>query len=185
MIINGYEIEANTDLRYSNLRNADLRNADLRYSNLRYSNLRNADLRYSNLRYSNLRNADLQGADLRNADLRNADLQGSYLQDANLQDANLQGVYLLNANLQGADLLNADLRYLVSGNNREIKTIQLGEWQIVITKTEMSIGCQHHPITEWFSFNDNVINEMSDNALGWWNKNKQILKLITDNNNDN
>ena len=37
------------DLRYANLRSADLRSADLRYANLRSADLRSADLSYANL----------------------------------------------------------------------------------------------------------------------------------------
>ena len=51
------------NLRYADLRNADLSDANLRYADLRYADLRNADLRYTNLRYTNLRNADLRYAE--------------------------------------------------------------------------------------------------------------------------
>ena len=68
------------DLRYANLRNANLsyanlRYADLRNANLSYANLIYADLRYANLSYADLRYADLSYADLRYADLSNADLR--------------------------------------------------------------------------------------------------------------
>ena len=70
------------NLRYANLRNADLRNADLRGVDLRYANLRkadlcNADLRGASLRYTDLCGADLRYTDLRYANLRNADLCGA------------------------------------------------------------------------------------------------------------
>ena len=109
------------DLRYANLRYADLRNADLRYANLRYADLRNADLRnanlryadlrYADLRYADLRNANLRYADLRNADLRNADLRYADLRNADLRNADLRNADLSNADLRNADLSNADLRY--------------------------------------------------------------------------
>jgi len=74
----------------------DLRGADLRWANLRCADLRDADLR----------GADLRWADLRGADLRWANLQGSDLRGANLRCANLQG-----ANLQGSDLRGANLDF--------------------------------------------------------------------------
>ena len=69
--------------------------ADLRYANLRYANLSDADLRYANLRYANLSDANLSCANL------------SY---ANLRGANLSRANLSRANLYGADLRYADLR---------------------------------------------------------------------------
>ena len=65
------------DLRYANLRYANLSSADLRYANLRYANLSYANLRYANLSYANLSSADLRYADLRYADLSSADLDYS------------------------------------------------------------------------------------------------------------
>ena len=64
------------DLRY-----ADLRQADLSFTNLIGADLRNADLSYAYLRFADLRNAylcdaDLHGADLRNADISYVDLSG-------------------------------------------------------------------------------------------------------------
>ena len=47
---------------------------NLRYANLRYADLEDANLRYADLRYADLEDANLRGADLRGADLRWADL---------------------------------------------------------------------------------------------------------------
>ena len=96
MIVSGYKIECNADLRH-----ADLSDADLRYANLRYADLSDADLSGANLSGANLR-----GANLRYANLSGADLRGANLRYANLRYANLSG-----ANLSGADLRCADLRY--------------------------------------------------------------------------
>ena len=84
MLVNGYEIKPEQNLRYADLRYADLQGVDLQ----------GADLRY---------------ADLRSANLRSADLQGAYLQGANLRSADLRSANLRNVNLQGADLRSADL----------------------------------------------------------------------------
>ena len=75
-------------------------------ANLRYADLRYADLCGVNLRYADLCGADLRGVNFRNADLCKADLCG-----ANLRYADLCGADLRYADLCGADLRNADLLY--------------------------------------------------------------------------
>ncbi len=97
--INGIDGGEKADLRYANLRGADLESADLRYANLGRADLESADLRYANLGRANLRGANLRGADLESADLRYANLGR-----ANLRGANLRGVKLKSANLGGADI---------------------------------------------------------------------------------
>ena len=44
---------------------ADLSNTNLRYDDLRFANLENADLSDANLRYTNLKNVDLEGTNLK------------------------------------------------------------------------------------------------------------------------
>ncbi len=61
----------NTDLRYANLENADLR------ADLRYANLSNANLKEANLNYARLQEANLEKTDLQNANLLGAELQGT------------------------------------------------------------------------------------------------------------
>ena len=93
----------------ANLRGANLRGADLCDANLRYADLRDADLRGANLRYADLCGANLRYADLRGADLRGANLRYANLCDADLCDANLRGANLRNADLRKANLCDADL----------------------------------------------------------------------------
>jgi len=92
-------VKKGANLRYADLRSANLYSADLRYANLQYADLRSADLRYANLQY----------ADLRYADLCSADLCYANLQDANLYSADLRYADLRSANLRSADLRSADL----------------------------------------------------------------------------
>ena len=73
-----------TNLRGTNLMDADLRYADLWDVNLSDSNLNNADLRYTDLRCANLSDTNLSDADLRSANLWNADLR-----DANLKNVKI------------------------------------------------------------------------------------------------
>ena len=110
--------------------------------------------------------ADLGGANLRGANLEGADLQGADLRSADLRGANLQG-----ANLQGADF-----NYCI-GNMREIKSLQLDTWMISFSKDILNIGCETHTIDEWFNFTDKEIDSMGNNALSWWLKWKDYIKL--------
>ena len=102
---------------------------------------------------ANLRGADLHGADLRGANLYDAHLRGANLYEANLCGANLYGEKLLKTPLF---ILNLD-------------------WHVTITTSHMKIGCQLHLISEWRSFNDDEISEMSSRALEFWNKYKSVL----------
>ena len=102
-----------------------------------------------------LQYADLQCTDLRWADLRWADLQGANLREANLQRASLQG-----ANLT-TDVIRIDGM----------------RWDVTIFQDWMTISCQHHHVDDWDKFTDDEIAEMDDDALEFWQANKQ--KLIT------
>jgi len=108
------------------------------------------------------RGTDLSCADLSCANLRDADLR-----DADLRDADLRG-----ANLRGTDLRDA------IGNNREIKTLQLGEYITVVTKYTLSIGCQQHTLEEWEKFSDIEIRKMEDGAVEWWGTWKEIIMRV-------
>jgi uncharacterized protein YjbI with pentapeptide repeats len=70
----GYDCLHDADLRYADLRGANLHGADLSYADLSHANLSDADLSYADLSHANLRGADLSDADLRYADLRCANL---------------------------------------------------------------------------------------------------------------
>jgi uncharacterized protein YjbI with pentapeptide repeats len=82
-----------------------LSGANLRYADLRYANLSGANLSYANLRYANLSYANLSYANLRSAKLRGANLSYANLRSADLRDADL-----IVADLRYADLSHADLR---------------------------------------------------------------------------
>lgn len=95
---------ADTDFRFTNLKNADLSGADLSRADLSGADLSDADLYRANLS-----NAKIQTADLSRADLRDADLSNTYLSATQLHNANLIGVQLIGADLRDADLSGADL----------------------------------------------------------------------------
>ena len=70
----GYDCLHDADLRYADLRCANLHGACLGYADLSHANLSDADLGYADLSHANLSDADLSDADLRYADLSHADL---------------------------------------------------------------------------------------------------------------
>lgn len=74
-----------------------------------YDCLHDADLRYADLRCANLHGACLHDADLRDAYLGCANLHGADLSHANLSHADLSGADLSDADLRYADLSHADL----------------------------------------------------------------------------
>ena len=161
---------------------ADLRGANLGSANLRGADLYGADLRGADLGSANLRGADLRGADLRGANLYGADLRGADLGSANLGSANLRGADLYGADLYGADLYGADLYgadlYGATGNMRELKSLQCEKWPVSYTATHMQIGCQMHPLDDWWAFDDARIVQMDIGALKFWRKWKPILQTI-------
>ena len=53
-----------------------------------------------------------------------------------------------------------------------------GRWNITITDNHISIGCELHTIAQWFKFKDIRISKMAPDALEWWERNKEWLKLL-------
>ena len=92
-------------------------------------------------------------------------IEGGSLQYADLREANLQG-----ANLQGANLRWANLP-------TDVIRIDGMRWDVTILYGYMRIGCQHHYVDDWDKFTDVEISKMDDDALEFWQANKQ--KLIT------
>ena len=123
--------------------------------------------------------ADLGGADLRGADLSHADLSYADLGDADLGDADLSY-----ADLGGADLGGADLGGAI-GNNKEVKSLQLGKYYItILVGIKIHIGCQNHTIEQWENFTDKKISkmDMDNGAFEWWKQWKEvILKVAKEN----
>ena len=95
---------------------------------------------------------------------------------ANLRGANLRGADLCGANLCGANLRGADLY------GDELKKTPLFlynlDWDVTITTTFLRIGCQVHLISDWASFDDDRISEMSSSALTFWRKYKSAIMAL-------
>ena len=122
--------------------------------------------------------ADLRGADLRGAYLGGADLRGANLRGANLYGANLYGAYLGGAYLGGADLGGADLGGAdLGGEKLAITPISILNltWDILITESYLTIGCQRHTHAEWKAFSDDDIAKMESRASAFWSANKSWI----------
>jgi hypothetical protein len=147
------------------LRYADLRESDLIDASLSCANLRKSDLSGANLSRANLRGANLIGADLRNTDLRGADLRGADLCEANL----------IGADLSEAILSGADFRYSTGLQITGVAKSMEQDYEIVLVKDTLFIGCRHHKLHEWFAFSDETIHKMDSVSLKWWRENRDML----------
>ena len=170
-------LELHREGEKANLRYADLSGADLRYATLSFANLSYANLIGADLRYADLSGADLSYADLSNVDLRNANLSNVDLRNANLSNANLRYANLRYANLSNANLSNVALWGCV-GNGYEVKSLQIEEYPVVYTSDVLQIGCKRFPIEKWFSFSDQEINNLADDALELWKEHKAFIKQL-------
>ena len=115
--------------------------------------------------------ANLKRANLRGANLKRANLTGANLKRANLTGANLTGADLDRANLEGANLWGC------AGNRNQIKSLFISElWPITYTSEYLQIGCQRHPIADWWDFSDGEISQMGRKALDFWNEFRDFLR---------
>ena len=119
----------------------------------------------ADLRGADLSGAYLTGAYLTGADLGGADLGGAYLTGADLSGADLRGAYLGGAYLGGADL---------GGEKIAIAPLSILNlyWDVLITESYLTIGCQRHTHDEWKAFRKDEINGMESRASTFWTANK-------------
>ena len=115
--------------------------------------------------------ANLFGADLSRADLSGADLSGANLFGADLSRADLSGADLSRANLSGANLFGDKL-------TKTPLFLYSLDWDVTVTTTFLRIGCQVHLISDWASFDDDRISEMSSSALTFWRKYKSVIMAL-------
>ena len=82
------------------------------------------------------------------------------------------------ADLSSADLRYADLSFLQSANGKELACMNAGEYQVVLSKERIAIGCKLFTVEEWKEFNDATISMMDDGALEWWRKWKDLVFMF-------
>ena len=69
----------------------------------------------------------------------------------------------------------------INENSAPIPLIFLSglRWRVTIAETRMTIGCQEHNLTRWWSFSDAQIASMDrEYALQFWNEHKAALQAI-------
>ena len=136
----------------------NLKYADLRKADLSGSDLKNADLSYAYLRGANLNDTDLTGANLKFATLIRASLRGANLSDADLRNTDLTGADLINASLYRADLRDTKLARTVLP---ERTLIILGlHYSVFICGDWVRVGCKVYSANEWRQFSMHDISEM-------------------------
>jgi hypothetical protein len=124
---NPHPQERHLDLRYSDLRDAELGKgpgmsdgAQLRGANLSAAKLQFIFLWDAQLQEAQLYNAHLERAILERANLRKANLKGAHLEGTNLKGADLEGAALNGARLHGAELVvDALTRQQLAGADAE------------------------------------------------------------------
>ena len=82
------------------------------------------------------------------------------------------------ADLRSADLRSADLRFLQSANGKELACMNAGEYQVVLSKEMIAIGCKLFTVGEWKEFDDATISMMDDGALELWRKWKDLVFMF-------
>lgn len=131
-------------------------------ANLSGAVLDGAYMRGANLYHANLTSAGLTGANLSDANLRNADLSGADLRYAELTGADLKGARLAGCVGDGVYIRSAHLRPLAATWTADV--LQIGSWQ--------------HPISAWWSFSDDEIAAMDEEALDFWRLWKEPLRAM-------
>jgi hypothetical protein len=48
-------------------------------------------------------------------------------------------------------------------------------WPVKIDNTYIHIGCKKHAIDEWANFTDEEIDDMDEEALGFWKEHKELI----------
>jgi len=106
LVVGGYKIKPDADLRGAKLSGAFLRDANLSGVDLTGADLTNADLTGANLTGANLTYADLGGADLPGAIFVAANMTG-----ASLTCVDFRGAIVRGANMSGVNFTYTDLSY--------------------------------------------------------------------------
>lgn len=156
------------DSFYSKGQKADFTGQDV--SGLDFSN--------RNLFLAKFKNGNCAGANFTKAYCVNAYFKGSNCKAANFEGSNCKGVNFKGSNCKGVNFKGGDFWGAV-GNDKQIKSPQIGLYWIAYTKDILQIGCKKYTFKEWLSFGDSEIDNMADGALKWWKKNKKpLFKII-------
>lgn len=88
-------------------------------------------------------------------------------------DGNFRGGDFWGGDFRGGDFWGANF----SGEKLKIKPLCLYglTWRVIVTDTQMEIGCQRHTHDAWSAFTDAEIRGMDGRAEGFWSAHKVAL----------
>ena len=144
---------------------------DLSGANLSGANLSGANMSLTNLSFAYMSGANLSGVNLSGANMAGIDLSGTDLSGAFLTWTNLSGAKMSGAKISGADGKKTILK-------KPVVQITGLEWHIIIFDNDMRIACEYHSFKEWWSYDDDRIKGMYNNALDFWKQHKGMLQEI-------
>lgn len=165
---------------------------DLSSRNLSEVNLTNAVFIRCKLSLSNFTKSTLEGTLFSACDckksiffktnLNGAKFEYCILKFCSFNKASLENSSLIYSDLRGTSLKDVDLDTVnfrcVVGNSKEIKSLQIHNYQISYSKNILNIGCESHPIQDWIDFSDRQINRMDAHALTFWKQYKDIILTL-------
>lgn len=143
------------DLQHADFRNLDLRDTNFAGSILDYANLEAALMRRANFRGAKMRFANMRATILADADFRDADFRGADLRHAVMRKARMD-----NAVVDRADLRDATLP-------RGLLHASLGPWEVCVTPTHMTVGCERRTLEEWGEMSAADIRVLDLEAADW------------------
>lgn len=170
-------------MRRARLDGANLEMANMVACDLLAASLNSADMRNANLSHAVIEDASFFGAqcfcaNFAGAHAFRANFHAANLKCASFANARLCGARFTGAHLDGADFTKADIRGAI-GNGKEMVSLQLERWPVVIVQGHMAIGCQQYSIADWWGFSDETIHYMDErHALDWWKKWRPVLETI-------
>ena len=121
---------------------------------------------------------NLKGADFSNCNCYQIDFTNSDLDGAIFYHANLEGAKFNKANLASCDFYMANMKD-VTGNNKEIKTFQLGKYIVNLIGDIININGTGYSYDEWNHSPDEKLNKIAFCFSKWLDDNLMLLKAIS------
>lgn len=181
------------DLSGMNFNRANLHGASLMGAHVSNANFERAELsrvrghnahgEHVNFRYAHMHSIDFTGASFTDSDFAHTGLSRAIFANAYLRGSDFLCSRAAFANFRAANLFEANLEFTdvgyAMGNGAELKTMFLDTYSISYTHDTLQIGCQVHPLENWWSFNDEQIDAMDEGqSLQWWTRMKAALQAI-------
>jgi len=136
-------------------------------------NLTDANMTEANMTRANMARANMTRANMTRANMTDVDMTRANMTDVDMTEANMT-----RANMTRANMTEANMHGCI-GNSRQIKSIFISaDYPITYTSTILQIGCKKFPISEWWDFNDAVIEGFEGGALALWKKHKGLIRQI-------